>query len=100
MPDRRGTHPRDRRRRRVDGALRITAALFGTIPGSLLCSVLLARVLPGDETVRFVIAYMLIIPIAVAAMCAVLLARSGARAWLFCASAALLLFVLVYQVHR
>ncbi len=99
MADRGKAHPRDLRHRRVDGALRITAALFGTIPGSLLFSVLLARVLPGDETVRFVVAYMLIIPIAVAAMCAVFLARSGARAWLLCASAALLLFVLVYQVH-
>jgi hypothetical protein len=99
MADRRGAQPRDRRRRRIDGALRITAALFGTIPGALMLSVLLARVLPGDETVRFVIAYMLAIPIAVAAMCAVFLARSGARAWLLCASAALLLFVLVYHVH-
>jgi hypothetical protein len=100
MVDRAGAHPRDRRRRRVDGALRITAALFGTIPGAVMLGVLLARVLPGDETVRFLVAYMLAIPIAVAAMCVVFLARSGARAWLLCASAALLLFVLVYQVHR
>lgn len=100
MVDRAGAHAGDRRRRRIDGALRITAALFGTIPGALMLSVFLARVLPGDETVRFVVAYMLAIPIAVAAMCAVFLARSGARAWLFCASAALVLFVLVYHIHR
>lgn len=62
--------------------------------------VLLARVLPGNETVRFVIAYMLAIPIAVAAMCVAFLARSGARAWLLCAAATIVLFLLSRHISR
>ncbi len=84
----------DRVLQRIDNALRVGAAVIGTLPVALLAGLLAARVVPGSEDVRFAVGHALVIPLWVAGMCLAALARSGTRAWLTCMSlVALLSFV-------
>jgi hypothetical protein len=71
-------------RPRWDRWLRVGAALFGTLPAVLLGASAVARTLPMTSDMRFALAFILIIPAWVGAMCAAFLARSGVRALLVC----------------
>jgi hypothetical protein len=53
----------------ADAALRIAAALVGTLPAAVLAAVCLARFLPLGEATRFTLGFMLAIPLWVAAIC-------------------------------
>ncbi|MET0594281.1 MAG: hypothetical protein ABW133_16385 [Polyangiaceae bacterium] len=80
--------------RRIDGALRVGAALVGTLPVALLAGLLVARLLPASEETRFAIGHAVVIPFWIGGMCLASLARSGTRAWIMCMSiVALLSFV-------
>jgi hypothetical protein len=83
---------------RADAALRIAAALAGTLPAAVLAAVCLARFLPLDEATRFTLGFMLAIPLWVTAICFVFLARSGARAWGLCLAASAALAALAVGV--
>jgi hypothetical protein len=67
-------------------------------PVALLGSALLGRFLPLSEDARFALGFALAIPLWLAAMCVVRLARSSARAWLWCVGASLLLGSFVFGV--
>ena len=60
---------------------RTTAALLGSLPFALAASVALARLLPVAVELRFTIGFFGFFAIWPAAICALLVARSGARAW-------------------
>lgn len=83
---------------RIDGTLRVVAALAGTLPPALLLAVCLARFLPWTQESRFALGYTLAIPLWVAAACGAFLAKSGARAWSFCVVTSLLFAALAYGV--
>lgn len=71
---------------RLDAALRVVAALLGTLPLAALVSVCLARHLPLSRDAAFAIAYVALIPTWITAMCLAFLARSGLRCLLLCAA--------------
>ncbi len=83
---------------RLDATLRVLAALVGTLPLAVLASVCLARRLPLAEGARLTLGFTLAIPVWVAVMCLVFLARGGWRAWGLCSAATLLLGLLSYGV--
>ena len=85
---------------RIDGTLRVMGALAGTLPPALLFAVSLARFAPWTQESRFVLGYTLAIPLWVTTACVVFLAKSGARAWSFCAATSLLFAALAYGVPR
>jgi len=64
--------------------LRNAAALLGTAPVALLFGVCLAQALPLAPGKRFTLAFLLVLPLWVTAMCVAFVARSAARAWLVC----------------
>ena len=74
-----------------DGWLHTSAALGGTLPVALCASICMARYLPLELSARFAVGFLSVIPLWVAAMCVVWLARTGARAWQWCAAATLVL---------
>jgi len=78
-----------RRGRPVRGG-QIVAALLGTVPPALLGAAGLARVLPCALGTRFVVGYMLALPLWLTAICLATLARDARRAWLWCGAATLL----------
>ena len=78
---------------RLDVALRIVAAVVGTVPFALGSSVLLARFLAADEETRFAVGFTLVIPLWVGAMCVAFLSHSGKRACLVCGALAWLLWL-------
>jgi hypothetical protein len=80
---------------RIIAALRIAAALVGTLPVAVLAAICVAKYAPLDAEPRFVAGFLLVIPLWVAAICWVFLARGAARAWLACGLAALVLAALV-----
>jgi hypothetical protein len=82
----------------VDPALRIAGALVGTLPGSLLAAVCLARFLPFAEATRATAGVLLTVPLWTAAMTVAFLAKSAARVWGSCVVAAALFAALVYGV--
>ena len=84
----------------VDATLRVLAAVLGTLPVALVASVCLARFLPLAEATRFAIGISLSVPLWVAAMCFVFLARSGWRALGACLTAALLFSLFAYALPR
>jgi biotin transporter BioY len=79
------------RESRANAVLRVLASLAGTLPVALFGAVCLSRFLPIGEEARFVAGFTLAIPLWVTAMCVTFLARSGARAWLWCTGLALVL---------
>ncbi|WP_437832152.1 hypothetical protein [Sorangium sp. So ce1153] len=83
---------------RLDALLRVLAALLGTLPLAFLASVCLSRFAPLAEGARSILGWSLAVPLWVAAMCVVFLARSGARAWGGCAALSAVLFALAYGV--
>jgi hypothetical protein len=78
--------------------LRVAAALVGTLPGSVLAAVCLARFLPLAEATRATAGLLLAVPFWTAAMSVAFLARSPARAWGSCVLAAAMLAALAYGV--
>lgn len=80
----------DGRRGRPVRSGQIAAALLGTLPPSLLGAAGLARFLPCALGTRFVVGYLLALPLWLAAICFAILTRDGRRAWLGCAAATLL----------
>lgn len=74
------------------------AALFGTLPVALLAAAALGRFLPLSADARFALAFLLVIPLWIAAMCVAFLARRGAQAWAWCIGLSALLAALVYGV--
>lgn len=76
----------EHRLRRIDRALRVGAALVGTLPVAVLSGLLAARLLPGPEDVRFAVGHAMVVPIWIGGMCLAALARSGTRAWIACMS--------------
>lgn len=85
---------------RAGAALRISAALAGTVPAALLAVICIARFLPLGEEARFVAGFTLAIPLWLAGICMTFLARDGARAWLWCGALALVLGSLAFGVSR
>jgi len=81
-----------------DGWALVLAATLGTLPIALLGSAALARFLPLSADARFATGFGLAIPLWVAAMCVVLLARSGSRALLMCLAASAALAALVFGI--
>jgi hypothetical protein len=79
-------------------ASRVIAALLGTLPVALFAAAALARFLPAPEPVRFAIGYSAMLPLWLAAMCWIAVARSGRRAWLLCAAATVLTAALVLAI--
>jgi len=88
------------RRRRLAIALRVLAAVAGTLPVAILGALCAARFLPVPEELRFVLGSTLLIPSWVAAMCVAFLSQDAARAWIWCASLALILGVVVFVIPR
>ena len=81
--------------RRVDLALRISAALVATLPVSLLGSAAFAAVLPVPGSAAVAVGILAFIPIWLAAMCVCFLARRGWLAWIVCIAATAALAALV-----
>lgn len=73
--------------RRLDVALRISAALVATLPVSLLGSAALSAALPLSGSAAVAFGILAFIPIWVAAMCACFLARRGWLMWILCLAA-------------
>jgi hypothetical protein len=67
-----------------EAALGLAAAFFGTAPVALLASVGLARALPFAAQARFTLALTLFLPLWILGMCAGIVVRSAARAWIWC----------------
>ena len=63
---------------------RVLAATLGTLPASLLATIAVARFAPLSSAAAFAVAYVLWIPLWLAAICWVACARSAPRAWLRC----------------
>ena len=84
--------------RRVNAARIVLAATLGTLPLALLLSACIARFLPLSPDARYALAFGLVIPSWLAAMCLVVLVRSGARSLMLCAALTALLAGLVYGV--
>lgn len=91
---------RQQRRHVLDDTLRVIAALAGTLPAAVLGAACLSRSLPGSGEARVMIGAALAIPLWILAMCTVALARSAARAWLWCGGLALVLGALAYGIPR
>ncbi|WP_437528323.1 hypothetical protein WME79_44770 [Sorangium sp. So ce726] len=89
-----------RRLARLDSALRVLAALVGTLPLAVLASVCLARFAPLAEDTRSALGFSLVVPLWLAAMCFAFLTRSAARAWGACAALGALLLALAYVVPQ
>jgi hypothetical protein len=68
----------------VNGFLRWSAALAGTLPPAVLAAVALARHLPLSIELRYALGFLLLIPLWVAAICTACLIERGGRAWLLC----------------
>ncbi|WP_437293218.1 hypothetical protein [Sorangium sp. So ce426] len=83
---------------RLDGTLRVLAALIGTLPLAVLGGVCLARFAPLAEATRSALGFALVVPLWLAAMCVAFLARSAARAWSVCAAIGAVLLALAYAV--
>jgi hypothetical protein len=83
---------------RLDTALLVLAATLGTLPIALFVGAILARFLPVSADARFALGFGLTIPVWLAAMCAALLARSGARALCICAATSMVLGALVFGI--
>lgn len=64
---------------------RVLASTLGCLPASMLASALLARFLPLPSPISVSLAYLLWLPIWIAAACWAARATSGKRAWLFVA---------------
>jgi hypothetical protein len=79
---------------RANAALRVFAATLGTLPIALFGAACIARFLPLCADVRYAIAFSVVIPVWVSAMCVTFLARSGARALACCGFVALALAAL------
>lgn len=71
-------------------AVRVSAALFGTLPVAVLSGVVLARFLPLPVDVRLAIGLLAMLPVWVLGMCFGFLSRRPARAWAACAVISLL----------
>jgi hypothetical protein len=71
----------------IDGALRVSAALVGTLPPSVLGCAALAAVLPVSPGAALAMGVLAAIPVWVAAMCAGFLARRGWLLWIVCLAA-------------
>ncbi|WP_437675082.1 hypothetical protein [Sorangium sp. So ce131] len=85
---------------RLNAALRVLAALVGTLPIAVLGGACLSRFAPLAEEARFILGYALAVPLWVGAMCLAFLARSAARAWAVCAAISALLGALAYAVPQ
>jgi hypothetical protein len=72
---------------RIDGALRVSGALLGTLPPSVLACAALAAVLPVSPGAALATGVLITIPVWVAAMCAGFLARRGWLLWIVCLAA-------------
>ena len=83
---------------RAGPALRVAAALVGTLPVAVLAAICVAMYAPLSDEARFVAGFVLVIPLWVAGMCWVDLARGAGRAWLGCGIAAAVLAALVFAV--
>ena len=82
--------------RRLHEALRVTGALVATLPPAVLAAVCLARWVPGDAELRFMLGLTLAIPFWVLAACRAFLAHGGGRVWLCSGIAALVFGGLAY----
>jgi hypothetical protein len=82
------------RANRAGAALRVVAALGGTLPAAVLAAICAARFLPLGEEARVVIGLTLAIPLWLTAICLTSLVRTGRWAWLWCVGAAAVLAVL------
>jgi hypothetical protein len=78
-------------RRIADATARVLAALAGTLPVSVLGAICAGRLAPLSDEARVALAVALAIPLWVLAACALALARSGVRAWLWCGGLSLAL---------
>ena len=76
-------------------AARVTAALFGTLPLAWGLSALVAALLPLSSGWRPALLILLAFPAWVAAMSALFLVKSGARAWLVCAAGSALPYAIL-----
>ncbi|WP_438025469.1 hypothetical protein [Sorangium sp. So ce233] len=85
---------------RLEGPLRVLAALVGTLPVAVLAGVCLARFAPLSEGARGTLGFALVVPLWAAAMCVAFLARSAARAWGVCAALSAVLLALSYAVPQ
>lgn len=74
------------------------AALFGTLPVALFAAAAIGRFLPLSADARFALAFLLVIPLWIAAMCVAFLTKNGARAWACCITLSVLLGTLVYAL--
>lgn len=82
-------------RERLTTLARVLAALVGTLPPALLAGVVIAAYAPLARDLRFALGYGLVLPMWVAAMCLVFLARRPMHAWLLCLLGTALLLLLV-----
>ncbi|WP_437316353.1 hypothetical protein [Sorangium sp. So ce385] len=85
---------------RIGATLRPLAALVGTLPVAVLASACVARFAPLSADTRGVLAFALVAPLWVTAMCVAFLARSAARAWAVCAALGAVLLALAYGVPQ
>lgn len=72
------------------------AATLGTLPVALLGAAAIGRFLPLSIDARFALAFLLVIPLWIWAMCVAFLARSGIRAWGWCIALSTVLGSLVF----
>jgi hypothetical protein len=79
----------------TNAAVHTLVSAVATLPPVLLGAAALARRLPMDADARFALAFTLLVPAWVAAMCTALLARTSWRALLYCSVASVLIWALL-----
>ncbi|WP_394827506.1 hypothetical protein [Pendulispora albinea] len=75
-------------------AVRITAAVFGSLALAIAASICIGRVAPFSHSTRFAIAHYGFVPLWIAGACFGFTAKSGARAWAGYAALVVLFLVL------
>lgn len=95
-------HPRGARQRvdssRTNDALRVLAALIGTLPAAVLASAALSRFLPVSEPLRFTIGFGSAFLLWAAGICWVFLVRRAVVAWALCVGVGGVLGAVVWGV--
>jgi hypothetical protein len=79
-------------------ASRVLASTLGTLPASVLVTAAAARFLPASQPTAFAAAYLVWIPIWLAAGCWIACCRSTGRAWLTCLAVTLLAAICVFAI--
>jgi FtsH-binding integral membrane protein len=77
---------------------RVVASTLGTLPLSMLCAAAIACFAPISQPVAIALAYVLWVPLWLAAACWIARSRSGPRAWLLTAGSTVAVAACVYAI--